>query len=532
MMEFHPLANIFPLIEGAEFDQLVASIKESKGPRDAIVVHEGMILDGRNRARACEAAGVEPRFTPLPADADPVAFVIDKNLRRRHLNESQRGMAAAKLANMPQGQPAEHAEEKPANLPVTQSAAGEMLNVSERTVRSAVKVRDEAEPELVDAVEQGHLAVSAAAQAAGLPPEQQREIAVQARAGKKNVVRTTIKKGRREKREKDLGAKQRALPEKKYGVIYADPEWRFEPYSRETGMDRAADNHYPTTTTTDIILRPVKKIAAKECVLFLWATAPMLPQALRVMSEWGFEYKTHLIWHKTRNGEGRGSGYWFTGEHELLLVGTHGEIPAPATAVGPSIIDAPWAGRHSEKPECFAEMIEALYPNLPKIELNARRARPGWDAWGLEAPEPVLGIPIPEQDQSVTQPPDGKSEIKALALSPDELWAKARAIAEAKGVQPVVDEQAAEVVRTFNAWEPEKGLGRSDPLPAKPLVESFDPDTGEIFEAGGSHEVASVQDPRDASPEAGEGYVVSPRDPVSGIRDDLEIPAFLRRTAE
>ena len=377
---FHPLADIFPLIEGEEFDQLVESIRASNGPRDPIIMLDGMILDGRNRARACEAAGVEPKYSPLPPGVDPVEFVVDKNLRRRHLNESQRGMAAAKLANMPDG--GDRQAQHTANLRSASEAAA-LMNVSERTVTSAKQVQEKALPELREAVEQGHIAVSSAAQAVDLPPEQQRDIAEQAKAGKKNVVRTTIKKARREKKEKDLAAKQRALPAKKYGVIYADPEWRFEPYSRESGMDRAPDNHYPTSATAEIILRPVQKIADKDCALFLWATAPMLPQALRVMREWGFEYKTHAIWQKDRIG----TGYWFRSRHELLLVGTKGkEIMAPAMGTQFESVFGAAVAEHSAKPECVYTMIESYFPNLPKIELNARRARPGWDAWGNEAP--------------------------------------------------------------------------------------------------------------------------------------------------
>ncbi len=148
------------------------------------------------------------------------------------------------------------------------------------------------------------------------------------------------KKRAREAKERGLAARQRLLPDKRYGVIYADPEWRFEPYSRESGMDRAADNHYPTSETSDIVLRPVGDIADKDCVLFLWATAPMLPAALRVMAGWGFAYKSQLIWNKDRTG----TGYWFRNKHELLLVGTRGDVPAPAMGdQWPSVVDAPVA---------------------------------------------------------------------------------------------------------------------------------------------------------------------------------------------
>lgn len=201
-----------------------------------------------------------------------------------------------------------------------------------------------------------------------------------------DLMRDGDKRERRAEREARLGAGQAAgnlaLPQKKYGVILADPEWRFEPYSRDTGMDRAADNHYPTSTTDVIASRDVASIAADDCVLFLWATAPMLPQALLVMAAWGFEYKSHYIWAKDRIG----TGYWNRNAHELLLVGVKGSIPAPAPGTQrPSVIEGR-VTRHSAKPEVFLEMIEDYFPTLPKIELNRRGpARPGWQPWGNEA---------------------------------------------------------------------------------------------------------------------------------------------------
>ena len=196
------------------------------------------------------------------------------------------------------------------------------------------------------------------------------------------------KKERRGERETTLAEKIKALPGKRYGLILADPEWRFEPYSRDSGMDRSADNHYPTSELEDIKARDVASIAADDCVLFLWATAPMLPQALAVMDAWGFAYKTHAIWFKQRPGEGRGTGYWFLGEHELLLVGTRGDVVAPAMGSQfRSVFQAP-VRAHSEKPDASFEIIESYFPNLPKIELNRRGpARDGWDSWGAEAVE-------------------------------------------------------------------------------------------------------------------------------------------------
>jgi N6-adenosine-specific RNA methylase IME4 len=197
------------------------------------------------------------------------------------------------------------------------------------------------------------------------------------------VRRMAEKKARRARLEAELGARQRALPDKRYGVIYADPPWRFEPYSRVTGMDRAAENHYPTSPLSEIKALDVKAIAAADSVLFLWATVPMLLEALEVMKTWGFGYKSHAIWAKDRVG----TGYWFRNQHELLLVGTRGRVPAPAMGTQwPTLIHA-LVRRHSEKPEVFRALIDSYFPTLPKIELHARgvAARPGWDIWGPEA---------------------------------------------------------------------------------------------------------------------------------------------------
>jgi N6-adenosine-specific RNA methylase IME4 len=108
----------------------------------------------------------------------------------------------------------------------------------------------------------------------------------------------------------------------------------------------------------------------------------MLPQALEVMKAWGFEYRSQFVWAKDRAG----TGYWNRNQHELLLVGVRGDVPAPAPgSQWSSLIPAP-VGEHSRKPDEARRMIESYFPSLPKIELFARgKARPGWEIWGSEA---------------------------------------------------------------------------------------------------------------------------------------------------
>lgn len=194
-------------------------------------------------------------------------------------------------------------------------------------------------------------------------------------------AKTRAKQLKRAERERRLGAQQLALPKKLFGVIVADPEWRFEPWSRTSGMDRAADNHYPTSCTEVIASRDVASIAAKDSVLFLWTPVPMLPQALHVMQAWGFDYRSHYVWVKHNSG----TGFWSRNRHELLLIGTRGKPPAPAPGTQwDSVIEAP-RRQHSAKPEAVLKMIETYFPTLPKVELNRRGPpRPGWEAWGAE----------------------------------------------------------------------------------------------------------------------------------------------------
>lgn len=225
-------------------------------------------------------------------------------------------------------------------------------------------------------------------QLAKMPPEVfEQHVAAAKKSAVASLDHSTTQADKRERRaareqalaEKTIAASQ-TLGIKQYGVIYADPPWHFKPYSDVTGMDRAAENHYQTMTIDKI--KELQVPAAPDAVLFLWATVPMLPEALEVMAAWGFTYRSHCIWVKHKTG----TGYWFRNRHEILLVGTRGSIPAPAPGDQyESIIEAQ-AGVHSAKPFHFTEIIEELFPNLPRLEMFHRgETYGGWDYWGNEA---------------------------------------------------------------------------------------------------------------------------------------------------
>jgi len=167
MREFHELANVFPMLSDDEAKALAEDIF-SHGLQEPITLLDGKILDGRNRYIACLDAGVEPQFT-LYKGNNPVAFVVSRNLTRRHLGEGQRAMVAKKLATL------EHGQRQTGKFAAvtTQAQAASMLNVSERSVPTAGAIIDKAVPEIVKAVEKGNVSVSAAAQFARQPKKEQ-----------------------------------------------------------------------------------------------------------------------------------------------------------------------------------------------------------------------------------------------------------------------------------------------------------------------------------------------------------------------
>lgn len=167
-----------------------------------------------------------------------------------------------------------------------------------------------------------------------------------------------------------------------YQIIYADPPWRYD----QKSLQGAAEKHYATMSMEELCGLPVERIAAKDSLLFLWATFPQLPAALRLISAWGFKYKTvAFLWlKKNRKSDSWffGLGFWTRGNAELCLLATRGHPKRKAANIHQFIISPIEA--HSKKPDIVRDKIVALAGDVPRIELFARQETPGWDVWGNE----------------------------------------------------------------------------------------------------------------------------------------------------
>ena len=172
---------------------------------------------------------------------------------------------------------------------------------------------------------------------------------------------------------------------KKYGVIYADPPWRYRVWSKK-GAGRSAEAHYPTMSMEAIKALPVADLAAKDCALFLWLTLPLLYEGWAVMQAWGFVYKTvAFVWVKhNKKAESlfTGMGYWTRANAEVCLLATRGRPKRRACNVHQIILSH--IEEHSKKPAEARRRIELLLGEVPRIELFARQKVPGWDCWGNE----------------------------------------------------------------------------------------------------------------------------------------------------
>lgn len=379
--------NIFPEMQPDDYNRLKSDmVKNGYDPTMPIVLYQGDIIDGWNRFNACCELGIEPVTTDYRgSDSDAIEYIMRTN-KRRNLNSSQwaciateaeeilRGIAEAVEAERRKKQAETQSETKKKELSdnklthspaikneskqperVAQKAA-ELFNTNRTYISEAQKLKDTA-PEVFEQVKNGLKTIT----------EVKKEEKIEQKRQERDVKNAEIMK------IIESGALEHVS---EFEIVLADPPWRYDFSETEC---REIENNYPTATIEDICSHAPK--TTPDSILFLWATAPKLREAMQVVDAWGFTYRTHAVWDKCKIG----MGYWFRGQHELLIVATKGKASPPIAENRVSSIFKESRTEHSKKPNCVYEWIESAFVSYKKLEMYARSNRPGWKSWGAEA---------------------------------------------------------------------------------------------------------------------------------------------------
>ena len=172
-----------------------------------------------------------------------------------------------------------------------------------------------------------------------------------------------------------------------FGTILADPPWQFANRTGKMAPEHKRLNRYPTMTLEEILRIPVSLVSAESCHCYLWVPNALLAEGMQVLKQWGFKYKTNVIWYKIRKDggpDGRGVGFYFRNVTEMILFGIKGRLRTLDPGRTQVNIISTRKREHSRKPDELYEIIESCSPG-PYLELFARGKRPNWVQWGNEA---------------------------------------------------------------------------------------------------------------------------------------------------
>jgi N6-adenosine-specific RNA methylase IME4 len=399
--EIHEAANAFPMLAKQELKELAKDIK-ANGLQVPVCLYQDKVIDGRNRLAACRIAGVMPHYT-RPEIADPYMWVWSINGERRHLaSQEQKAIIWDTLHGMSEAMVAERArikreadkarseaakghEDRGNQHKVVASSGTDCTTSSTTQEQRAIEWRDtHAEPPKP----KQHATRKAEAKAAGVntgamarakalrsaSPELAQKVAsgeMKYTEAKREVRREEIKV----RIEEIESAPTPETVDGPFDLVLADPPWRYD--FSET-KQRDIENHYPTATVDDICKHAPD--TNKDAILLLWATAPKLLEAIKVMDAWGFSYKTQAVWDKQKIG----MGYWFRGQHEILIVATKGKVSPPPDFARVGSVFSEARSQHSKKPECVYKWIERAFSDKKKLEMYCRKPRAGWGVWGNE----------------------------------------------------------------------------------------------------------------------------------------------------
>jgi len=362
----HPVAEAFPLIEGDEFEALVADIK-AHGVLEPIWLHpDGRVIDGRNRMRAAEAAGVEVPTRVWNDDGSLTDFVVSLNLHRRHLSAGQKSFLALdlmphyeqeakerqRLGGQISQQGTQIVEYPDRNDGAAAQQAAKAVGTNRQYVADAKRIR-EANAELEEKVRANEMTL----------PQAKRAI--------KESVRETIRAKDRE-RVVQVTPVETLTP---HTTIVIDPPWDWGDEGDQDQFGRARPD-YATMTLPQLLEFPVGELATPDAHLYMWITNRSLPKGFELMDRWGFRYVTMLTWVKPSFGMGN----YFRGSTEHVLFGVKGSLMLNRKDLG-THFEAPRGDRgHSAKPDAFYDIVESASPG-PWLELFSRHDREGWTSW-------------------------------------------------------------------------------------------------------------------------------------------------------
>jgi N6-adenosine-specific RNA methylase IME4 len=389
----HPAAETFDLLDGADYANLRDSIRR-EGLLEPITLWrdddgQDWLLDGRNRLRACDEIGIEPRIDYH--DGSPFDYAWSINVTRRHLDEGRRvalrlkhdisrgkweSEQAGRRAAANEGRSQSQAG-KPRRRNVADNVVGHVLDTltdsgAQQRERVEYAARKEKEARASIAKEAG-VGVVTAQKAITLAKEAPETFESVCKG--EVTLNQAYRQVTRGKAIAKINAEPQPLPEGPFRVLVADPPWAYEK-RKDDGTHRAALT-YPSMTTDEICALPVMGMAHDDAVLWLWTTNAFMRDAFRVLDAWGFGEKTILTWIKDRMG----TGDWLRGQTEHCILAVRGK-PVLNLTNQTTALRAPLR-EHSRKPDEFYELVESLCPGS-KCELFAREAREGWTVWGAE----------------------------------------------------------------------------------------------------------------------------------------------------
>jgi len=368
----HPAADVWPMMDAKRYDELLADIREH-GQREPITICDGMVLDGRNRYRACVDLGVAPATRSY--QGDPWALSWSLNGARRDLEDVRRALIKLRCdeesERLRSAAIASEGRRKKSEAAKGMPYAGKGGSRKEKVVDHNDPPPSEKKHVAREArAAEAHVSSSTMARAEFIAKRP--EIAEKVVSGEIKPAEA-IRQIKRERIEKEAPA-----PTGRYRIIYADPPWSYG--NTQPDYHTEQRDHYPVMPLSDICAIPVREWSEDDSVLFLWVTSPILEEAFQVIRSWGFKYKASFVWDKMLHN----MGHYNSVRHEFLLICVRGSCQPDVRKLFDSVQSIERLG-HSQKPDEFYGIIETLYTHGERLEMFARRPRDGWKGYGNQA---------------------------------------------------------------------------------------------------------------------------------------------------